>query len=262
MNFKKLNGFFAGCVASLICYFLLTAVFSSQSLTVTSNVKNGHPNPIHWKRPEESGLIFHSDTHHSSPNIRKEALLSVVPTSWASLEFIMGHEEEWKRQYWEDKLVLIEGTAEEYVHFNKANKSLRLHLARECSDFSSLSSNSWWSPSQLICILENLYIHFLPQYDWFAILSNHTYLATRQLKRILKKMESWSVTYMGHPHPAGHCIGGAVVISREALEKIVRQFRDCLNYSNLKGDIFLGRCFVKTLKTSCYKFDEVNYFQC
>lgn len=210
MNSKKLNGFFSGCVASLICYFLLTAVSifpSRKSLTSTSDV-NGppHSSRVHWKRQGESEFLFQSDIHQYHPNIRKGALLSVVPASRESLGFIMRHREEWqwKRQYWEDKLVMIGGAAteEEYVDFNKANKSLHLHVARGCFDFSSLSS--WWTPAQLICILENLYVHFLPQYDWFAVLSNRTYLATRQLKRTLKSMESWSVTYMGRPHPGGY----------------------------------------------------------
>jgi len=259
------NGLIVGSLTSMVVYFISSAaLFSSEGeFVMTGNSKNFNVERLGVQKrssDEENNddevSFLSDDTSYAFPKA-KCSLLSLVPISWGMVEI---YSESWKKVWWKNYLqdsVIILGTADESLSWKNIGEFANIHYAKKCPDFSSFSvtSREWWSPSQLMCLLEDIHSSFNPC-AWSIILSAQTYLSVVQLKRILNTLNPGSVIYMGQPNPAGHCNGGpGIVLSRQALESIIPYLGSCLNGSESRGDVQLGRCFMTHLDTTCYDLD-------
>lgn len=195
---------------------------------------------------------------------KRKLVLPVVPTSIGRLQVTYQVlNDTWWQSTGDYKMFVGTSSHNGYQAWTDDNGDSpeQLHEVQGCPDFDS-SSGTLWSPSQLFCLLENIYKSFFLQYEWFIITSPAVYLSMGQLERLLVAMDSLSVIYMGHPSPSGHCMGGSgIILSRMALKSIVPHLKYCLhNYFGRRGDEALGHCFTTKLQTKCYVQDRVSLY--
>ena len=270
---KFLEGVFTGSLLSSVTYLFLSTVFYTRKAPTVTSIGDDDEHVSrsagafaqdllqpdrtlqrsYNNKMKRFSVHFNKKLYTTSEPNRRKAVLPVVPVG--TLQVIS--EESWWQL--EDRLVVIGGAGD----LDNVNGMLNLHYARECSTFSSFSESSGdkWSPSQLICLLRNLYMNFITEYDWFVITSPHTYLSILQLERFLMTLDPLDIIYTGLHNATGHCNGGpGIVLSRAALESISPHLDSCIfNQTTGQGDVFLGQCFMTELKIRCHEIKEVRY---
>ena len=276
---RFIKGLFIGCLMSSAVYLLLTSYLT----TWTSQNPASKDHSFFMKAPgaailtmeglngfklarSQSNSVITTNSRqdkHTSSRLRiRKTLLSIVPVSrQATTDSYNTLKKSWWQNSKESKMI-VGGKGHAPLLAEDDNDDVRhLHYASGCADFISFSGppDHDWSPHQLTCLLETIFIEFHNMYNWFVITSAHTYLSTAQLERVLKPMDPLAITYMGQPHPSGYCSYGAgIVLSKGALENIIPYLNSCLRGSTSRGEEFLGKCFMDKLKTQCYKLHRVS----
>jgi len=148
-----------------------------------------------------------------------------------------------------------------------------MHLKQE-QEFSS----SQPTVHQLFSLLKFLCKKYIGMYDWFLLASSEVYVAIRDLEKLLSKLDSHTIVYMGRPGSQNpiemaslrmmvneyFCEGGpGIILSHTALEAIVPFLDECLkqvqSYSTFsRSDVELGRCFSRKLDVHCSTSQEVT----
>lgn len=151
-------------------------------------------------------------------------------------------------------------------------------LMQSCEDFNGVEL----SAKQLFCLLRALHkSHHMDQYRWFLVVHRSTYVALNRLIEALVPLDSSEVFYIGRnsshsvanmnrlglvKHERFCKLESGIVLSREALRKIVPRLRHCLGVGISRGftgaragEVELGLCFSRRLGVTCSQsLDEVR----
>ena len=188
----------------------------------------------------------------------KKLLLVIVYTSRSQMrDTVETISETWgKSASW---FVVVGGR--ETVNDNDSNGRV-LH-AWQCEDFSP----DFITSNQLFCLLRVVRDEFLRSSKWFTFVSLRTYVAVKDIERVLMRLDSHLPAYLGHPVTTHldttsppYCHGGpGITLSSAALDSITAQLsKNCIG-SGLPGDVELGRCFNQQLNVYCSSSAEVRF---
>lgn len=137
---------------------------------------------------------------------------------------------------------------------------------------------------QIFHILKYLFSNFVRHYNWFLLASEKTYIAVRDLEKVLSSLDASKPVYMGrlasedtnvmammHLLPNEYyCQWGAgIFLSNEALIAVAGHLDGCRSLAAAfgsrsnhllleRGDVELGRCFSRRLGIQCTSSHEVS----
>ena len=124
------------------------------------------------------------------------------------------------------------------------------------------------SASHLLGALLHIYRHELDRYQWFMLTQADTYVARRDLEKLLGRMDSSVPVYMGRGYAEHrwlfssqrYCLGETgLIISKALLKELGPMLKGCLARSKTgqDGDVTLGEC-LDGLGVSCSISTEVT----
>lgn len=147
-------------------------------------------------------------------------------------------------------------------------------------DFKQGGGNS----EQIFHVLKYLYSSFVRHYSWFLLASANTYIAVRDLEKVLSGLDASKPVYMGrlasedtdvmamlHLLPNEYYCqwGPGIILSNAALVEVADHLDGCRSLAAAfgsrnshvsleRGDVELGRCFSRRLGIQCTSSHEVS----
>lgn len=158
-----------------------------------------------------------------------------------------------------------------------------VYWLRDAQDFKEGEGNL----EPIFRVLKYLHSSFVRHYHWFLLASENSYIAARDLEKMLMGLDASKPVYMGRPASEDteimamlHLLpkeyycqwGPGITLSNEALIAVVDHLDGCKSLATAfgsrsghlsleKGDVELGRCFSRRLGIQCTSSREVSFHQ-
>lgn len=146
--------------------------------------------------------------------------------------------------------------------------TLPVTVLHSVPDFESYAN----SQRQTFAALTYIHDTYLEQYDWFVLADNRTYVAVRELEKLLEASDPHAAVYWGRKEELGQganqhlCVASSgVIMSGAALRAVVPHLRECARQlageaggKHERGDWGLGFCFSRVVGVPCTTPFEVT----